>query len=497
MARYIGLDIGAHYVRAAVIATGYRRVTVERLEEVPLTEPVDLVATVRAAAAHLTSHADAVATAIEGDATFVHRIMLPPTASRQLDEVLPFEIEAQIPLDIDELVYDHRLLARPNNQAPLTVLVAAARRDLVRARIELVREALGREPERVGSGSLALANLASVSSGLKGAEPIAIFDLGGRRTEVTVLEDGQPVFVRTLSRGIEGLPQTAADLAAELRQSLLAWSAQGDTDVARAYLVGGGAFANGADRFLSHELDLPVDPLPPIEVEGTTPELQAALPRFAKAFALALGAAGRGHDVDLRRGPLAYQRGFGFLKEKAPLLVGLGASLLASFAFATWAESRALARENTVLTDELKRTGRAVLGTDVTDPEAAIDALEKARTPDEADPMPQMDAFDVVVEVSKTIPTNVTHDIDEFDMQRGHVKIQGVVGTATEAQNIATELGKRRCLEETKLGKVTTAINSDRQKYVLDVDVKCPDPTKKKKKAEDDKAAEKPSEGAQ
>jgi general secretion pathway protein L len=104
-----------------------------------------------------------------------------------------------------------------------------------------------------------------------------------------------------------------------------------------------------------------------------------------------------------------------------------------------------------------------------------------------------MDAFDVVIELSKTIPTTITHDIEEFDMQRGHVKIQGVLGTASEAQSVATDVAKVRCLQEAKLGKVTQAINSDRQKYVLDIDVKCPDDKKKKKKVDEapDKAAEK------
>jgi general secretion pathway protein L len=320
-----------------------------------------------------------------------------------------------------------------------------------------------------------------------------VVDLGGRRTEITIMQRGQPVFARTLSRGVEGLPETAPALAAELRQSFLSWAAQDGAEIATVYLAGGGAFADGADRFLAHELGVPIAPLPTIEVEGATPELAAALPRFAKAVALALGAAGRGHDVDLRRGALSYQRGFGFLKEKAPVLVGLGTAALVSFLFATWAEVRALSRENAVLTDQLAQVGKDAFGSEVDSAEAALDLLEKARSGDEADPLPQMDAFDVVIELSKTIPTSITHDIEEFDMQRGHVKIQGVLGTASEAQSVATDIAKVRCLQEAKLGKVTQAVNSDRQKYVLDIDVKCPDDKKKKKKPDEaaDKAAEK------
>lgn len=493
MARFIGLDIGARYVRAALLATGYRRLTVERLEEVPLTDPENVGAAITTAASHLLLHSDGLCAAIDGDRCFVHRITLPPTAAKQLAEVLPFEIEAQVPVDLEELVYDYRLLARANNQAPINVLMAAARTDHVRARIELVRQALGREPDRVTCGSMVLANLAAVAPTLRVPEPIAIIDLGGLRTEMTVLQRGQPVFARTLSRGVEGLPDTAPALVAELRQSFLAWSAQDGPEITAVYLVGGGAFAEGADRFLAHELGISISPLPTLEIEGATPELTQALPRFAKAVALALGAAGRGHDVDLRRGVLSYQRGFGFLKERAPVLVGLGLSTLVSFLFATWAEVRALSRENTVLSEQLALVGKDVLGAEVSDAETALDLLEKARTGEEADPMPQMDAFDVVVEISKIIPTSITHDIEEFDMQRGHVKIHGILGTASEAQTVATEIAKHKCLSEAKLGKVTQAINSDRQKYVLDVDVKCPDDKKKKKNDPADKAAAKTS----
>lgn len=502
MARFIGLDIGAHYVRAAVITTAYRRIAVERLEETAISEAgvsrdEAVRAAVTTAASHLLAHIDGLATALEGDQILAHRFTLPPTAAKQLAEVLPFELEAQVPIDVEELVFDYRVLPRPTNQSPITVLLAAARIDHVRARIDLVRAALGREPDRVACGAMSLANLASVSEGLRAPGPIAVLDLGGRRTEITVMMSGQPVYVRTLSRGVEGLPDSASGLAADIRQSLLAWSAQGGGDVQTIYLAGGGASAEGADRFLSHELELPVLPLPALQFSEMSPDLVAVLPRFAKAVALGLGASGRGHDVDLRRGPLAYQRGFGFLKEKAPLLVGLGSATLVSFFFATWAESRALSRENAVLTEQLAVVSKEVLGAPVEDAESAIAAIEKLRAGEEPDPLPQMDAFDVVVEISKAIPANITHDIEEFDMQRGHVKIQGIAGTANEAQIVATEVGKRRCLEGAKLGRVSAMVNSDRQKYALEMDVRCPDEAKKKKKP-DDKAekAEKPEEKA-
>lgn len=496
MARFIGIDVGARTVRAALITTGYRRLTIERLEETPIAAPDQVGAAITVAASHLVQHIDGIATALDGERAFVHRITLPSTATKQLSEVLPFELEAQIPVDLEDLVYDYRLLARANEKAPLVLLAAAARTEHVRERIELVRAALGREPDRISCGSISLANLAVLAPSLRVPGPIALVDLGGRRTEVTLIERGEPVSVRTLSRGVEGLPATAAALSAEIRQTLLAWAANQDKQVTTVYLVGGGAAAEGADRFLSHELGLSVEPLPALQVQDITAEQIAQVPRFAKAIALALGAAGRGHDIDLRRGPLAFQRGFGFLKEKAPLLVGLGAATIVSFLFATWAEVRALDRENVVLVDQLGQLGKEMLGQEVQDAESAMDLLEKARAADEVDPLPPMDAFDVIVEISRAVPMSVTHDIEEFDMQRGHVKVHGIVGSASEAQNITTELGKHRCVQTPKIGKITQAINSERQKYVLEFDVKCPDERKKKKKADETAEATKVGEEA-
>jgi general secretion pathway protein L len=311
--------------------------------------------------------------------------------------------------------------------------------------------------------------------------PIALVDLGGVRTEVTLLEHGEPTWVRTLSRGVEGLPESAGPLASELKQTLLAWTAK-SSPVERIYLVGGGSQAEGAGAFLAHELGLPIENLPALEVEGMSPELAFAAPRFAKAISLALGAAGRGHDVDLRRGPLAFQRGYGFLKEKAPLLLGLVAATLVSFVFATWAEVRGLGREHDVLVERLAAVSQSVLLEPVEDAESAGGLLERAKTQDDVDPLPHMDAFDVIVEIAKIVPESVTHDIEDFDMQRGHVKLHGVVGSAEEAQNVATEIDKHQCINAAKIGKITQVVNSDRQKYVLEFDVKCPDDGPKKKK---------------
>ena len=490
MAGFVGIDIGRTHVRAASVSVGYKRLSLGRLEEVALDSVESLERAVQIVAAPLLEHADGIAVAINGDQCFVHRIAIPATAQKRLEEVLPFEIEAQVPIDIDELVFDYRALRRKASSDPVVVMTAAARIEAVRARIELIQSALSRQPDRVGCGPFALANLAAVVSPLRGPGPFALVDLGAERTEVTVLQNGEAVFVRTLSQGVAGLPGTAASLSSELRQTFLSASVAVSGDLQAAYLVGGGSAAQGAAEYLAYEAGVPITPLPALELEGVSEERAPSVARFAKAIALALGASGRGRDVDLRKGPLEYQRGFGFLKEKLPVLSGLGAAIAISFVFSNWAEMRALEREQEVLSAQLGSVSKEVLGEVVTDADAATEALTQAQASEEADPLPQVDAFDVIVELSKVIPSTMVHDIEEFDMQRGHVKVSGVVGSTAEAQQIASDIGKHKCVKDAKVAKITQQVNSERQKYVLELDVKCPEDAGPKKKKPATAAAE-------
>lgn len=483
MALLIGIDIRATHVRAALVRTSYRRVTIERLLETDV-GPDGIEQALLACVHPLLPHTDGMAVALEGEQSFIHRLTLPPTAMKQLQSVLPYEVEAQIPVDIDDLVYDHRLLRRVSNTDPVLVMVAAGRTEQVQKRIELVERVLGKPPERVGIGPLTLANLASISPELAGPGPLCLVDLGGSRTEVVILSHGEPAFARTLSRGTAGLPATAPALAGELRQTMAAWAAASGTSVEALYLLGGGAHAPGAENYLASELGLMVRQLPALALDGITPEIADTIPRFAKAISLAVGLSGRARDLDLRQGPLSYQRGFGFLKEKAPILTGLGVAILVSFLFATWAELRTLNREEEVLAGALSSLSKEVLGQESADAEEVNGLLEKAQSKEESDPLPPMDALDVMVELSNAIPTSVTSDIEEFDMQKTHVKVNGIVGSATDAQTIANNLKTAHCIADVKIAKVTQVINSDRQKFVLEFEAKCPEEAKKKKKPE-------------
>jgi general secretion pathway protein L len=478
MARLLGIDATKTTVRAAIIHTSYRKITLEAFGEADVGWAGGEVEAIRAAVG--SARPDSCAIALSGERSFYRRIELPAAAQREIDNVLAFELEATVPFEMDDAVFDYRTLS-PLNKETIPVFAALARVDDVRGRIAPVREAIGIEPERVGSGPLPLANLVSVMPELARPAipgPIAILDVGDTATEVVILLNGEPAFARTLSRGTQGLPESAPALARELRQTHSAWRAQGGDPLTCVYLSGFGASAQGADYFLSTELGLSVLPLPTARLEGMTAEQATQVPRFAKALSLALGLAGRTNAMNLRRGALEAERSYPFLREKIPLLSGLAAVILVSFGFSTIAEMRALDVERETLIARLGAATRDVLGEEITEPEKVKEALGGTPGKADEDPLPRADAFDVMVQLSKAVPKDMVHDVLDLDVQRGKVVVQGVVKTVGDAEQITKNMSEHRCFKNVNKAR-TVQFTGEKQKYTLEFELKCEAPKKK------------------
>ncbi|MCL2447951.1 MAG: pilus assembly protein PilM [Polyangiaceae bacterium] len=483
MATWLGIDVGSTSVKVAVVRSAYRKLAIERLVSVEIAAPADATAAVRdavsTAMAGLPPAIDAMATALEGHKAAIHRLLVPATAQRQLTDVLAYELEAQVPFDMEGAVFDWRVLDRsavPQAEQQVAVVAAVARVDDVKARIQLVQGATNQEPERVSVGPFALGALAPYVPGLADHACVAIVDLGAKASEVLVMERGEAVFARTLSTGTDGLPATASRLARDIRVSLAGHRAQGGAAPTAIYVCGGGAFVSGAEGFLSGELETPVHLLPVPNLDASPlGESARELPRYAKAVGLALTLAGRGSGLNMRRGPLAFERGFSWVREKIPVLAGLASVIAVSFAFSAWARVYTIGKQRSVLEDALGSVTKTVLGSEVSTAQEAQDLLSKEVSLSDDDPMAHADAFDVMVRLSEVIPMSMTHDIEELDVQKSHVVVRGIVGSIPDAQSIATSLGEKPCFDGVKIKSTTQAVGTDRQKYVMEFDLRCPE----------------------
>ena len=116
-----------------------------------------------------------------------------------------------------------------------------------------------------------------------------------------------------------------------------------------------------------------------------------------------------------------------------------------------------------------------VLGEETTNAARANELLTQQTTLSDDDPLPHADAFDVMVKLSEDIPSTMTSDIEELDVQKGHVVVHGVVGSIPDAQSIADALKKERCFSDVKITRTNQVFGGDRQKYILELDEKCPE----------------------
>ncbi len=485
MSTYLGIDIGTTAVKVAVIRTAYRKVQLAGLASVEVAQvggTVEAVgAAVRAAMGTLGGTGDAIATSLEGQKGTARIVGLPASAAKSIGEVLPFELESALPFDLSEAVFDYRVLPGTSEKKgeELQVLVGIAKTADVVARIDTIKAALAVEPERVGLGAFPVTNLVPFLPALAEGT-VAIVDLGTTSSDVVVMRNGEPVFARTLGLGTKGLPGTADKLARELRTSIAAYRALGGETPGVVYLCGGGAYVSGAEAFLSSALRMEVRQVtaPALEAPTVSPEQAQSIARYAKAIGLALGFLPKTTGLNLRKGPLAFERGFAWVKEKVPLLAGLAAVVLVSFLFSAWAQLYAKSKEKTVLEAALGQVTKEILGEETTSPSRAQELVTAATSINDEDPLPHADGFDVMVKLSEMIPSTMTHDIEELDIQKGHVIVHGLVGSIPDAQAIKTSVSNDPCFSDAKITRTTAQVGGDRQKYVLEFDIKCPEDQK-------------------
>jgi general secretion pathway protein L len=162
------------------------------------------------------------------------------------------------------------------------------------------------------------------------------------------------------------------------------------------------------------------------------------------------------------------------VREKVPVLAGLAAVIVVSFLFSAWAQLYASNKDVTTLEAALETVTKDVLGEETASAARAQELLSQQSGGADDDPMPHVDAFDVMVKLSEDIPQSTTHDVEELDVQKQHATVHGIVGTIPEGQSIKTSLESERCFQEVNISRFNQQPGTDRQKYVLDIDLHCP-----------------------
>lgn len=146
-----------------------------------------------------------VATALPGSAVFSTVIKMPPMNQTELTQAVKYQAEQNIPLKIDDVRIDWQIVRKNNETNESAVMVVAAPKTKVNHTMELFGMA-GLEVVALETTPISAARALSSST-----DPLfMIVDIGGSKTELSIVENGVVTHVRALPSGGYALTRSIA-----------------------------------------------------------------------------------------------------------------------------------------------------------------------------------------------------------------------------------------------------------------------------------------------
>jgi len=272
---------------------------------------------------------------------------LPRAKPAELARMARFEAESQIPLPLNEIMWDFAVEGDVTPDQMCHVIIAGARRKLVEETIATM-EAARIEPFAITVSSLAAAkSVSAAADGDLGREPVLVIDIGAEWTDLSIVDGGRLVACRSIEVGGSGLTDAFAldfGVGAEEAEHLkstrgigleIASSAEGASDISavekwiesmaleirrsaislvadgadpprrtqRAVLIGGSAGIPGLRETLAGRTGLQVeigDPWAEMSLSEVAGHTQRELPAaFAVATGLAMAGLDGGDSINL------------------------------------------------------------------------------------------------------------------------------------------------------------------------------------------------------
>ena len=220
----VGLDIGSTAVKAVrlrrngrshlLVALGVEPLPQGAVVDGAIVDPDAVTGAIRQVFADHAIRNPRVAVSVAGNAVIVKRVTLPGMSPGELRASIYWEAKRCLPFDVEEVHVDYHVLAPPAEAAGdaagergLDVLLVAARKDRIAQYTDVVARA-GRLPVVVDVDAFAVLNAYERSHGGGPGGAVALLDAGAAATNLSVVQDGQPVYTRDVALG--GNAYTAA-----------------------------------------------------------------------------------------------------------------------------------------------------------------------------------------------------------------------------------------------------------------------------------------------
>ncbi|MDR1546918.1 MAG: type IV pilus assembly protein PilM [Deltaproteobacteria bacterium] len=343
----IGFDIGTYAAKALLLSVkgkGQRQtVTIEGLgmSQMPLgvmtqweDQPIPARTAMSAAMRSLVKHCKLsrgrhAALSLSGETMILKKITMPVTTQKELRNSLSMEAEQYIPYPINEVIIDGHILGTDDRYGQMSVLLVAARKEVVFNYIQAVALTKSLKPAVIDVDALAFFNAYDFIFPAN-RDNVALVDIGASMIHITLLQDGTPHTIKEENIGGQRLtedledafgvqpeeaesiklgtvqapdPKEAAEIVDRLASNWLAAveravdsvkSEQGDYNLDRILLAGGCANLNGLPEHFRRHFNVPTEVFNPLKNLKSNPKkfdrayLDYIGPQMAVSFGLAI-----------------------------------------------------------------------------------------------------------------------------------------------------------------------------------------------------------------
>ena len=521
MARILGLDLGAHSIKAVLLETSFRGASIASTSELARGAALDPQLLIEHLRVNGQLHADQIIVAVPGASVATQHLALPFADARRIEATLGFEVESLLPYDLDEVTYDHQVLSAAEGKSEL--LVGTAQTAEV-AELLAGLKGVGLDPRVVTSSALAYQNILCAPSSAGSAAALAtreareveaILDLGHERTSLCVgaspdrLEcartflGGGPDQTRALAaefevslddaqawkeqegdvsdtapegaeiaRARDALKRALAPIVREVRATLRANDARFHSQLRRIHLAGGTARLKGIAPFLAAALGVEVVPLSfsSQNVNLSLGAREQAL--FAEAYALSLQGQGalRGHRFNLRKGALAFKGDLDYLRGKLSRLGAFALVLAALAGTSMGLRWHNVQKREQAIDGELFEMTKRILGQGQKNYDIALNLLRG--TSSAGAQLPAVSAVDLFGALTESAQ-KMNVKLEEVDAQLERIKVRGETAGFDGVDQLVGALEAVDCFREVKRNKVQKSRDGSKIIFELDIRVSC------------------------
>ncbi len=332
-----GLDIGSGFVKLVIVDHSKDDPEITKIATSPLVpdaivegevmDPVLVAETIRSVVDAAELGKNDVVAAVGGHDVIIKKIQMDRMDDSEARELIRWEAHQHVPFDMESVQLDFQILDPEGEDPQMSVLLVAAKRELIENRLTLLSDA-GVEPSVIDVDAFALHNSFEQSYPDSMAGMVALVNVGHETTNVNILEEGVPIVVRDIPFGsrrirealqrergmtaedaeevIQGrgevpgleafVTERVDELAVGIERAIAFITAQsGGEGVDQVFLSGGGARVPGVVAALGERLGVTTQLANPLERVAVRPEvnLEVSVDEVAPMLMLPVGLAMR------------------------------------------------------------------------------------------------------------------------------------------------------------------------------------------------------------